>query len=86
MKSFLAITFFLFLFIQGFITYFKGENDTIGARVARVPVDKFHEPIKVALPAEASRVGPSVQSVEVLLDVSVRDLPPQAFFTSREFV
>ena len=62
------------------------KNDTIGASVARVPVDKIHEPIKVALPAEASRVGPSVQSVEVLLDVSVRDLPPQAFFTSREFV
>ena len=62
------------------------KNDTIGASVARVPVDKIHEPIKVALPAEVSRVGPSVQSVEVLLDVPVRDLPPQAIFVAREFM
>ena len=49
-----------------------------------VPVNKVHKPVKVATLAGVF-VTPPVQSVEVMLDVSVRDLPPQTFLALREF-
>ena len=78
------VNYFIVSLSSGYLLLF--DNDTCGARVARVPVNKVYEPAKVAHPAEASWVSPPVQTAEVMLDVSVRDMAPQTFSVAREFV